>query len=466
MKHVVSDEEDARSILYHRRMGKEEELVRFKVAAHGATGEDFIAGDAKPLQSGTEDYVCKYRVVAADAGKGVAIMIGKASVDVEGNPLAAFYRHPVKLQVKPTAAAPEQREQESDATPAPTAPESSETTPLTIVSITHYRDGSDIPIAEGERVPLGTTLLTEIVFSASVRVDDTLQITYTTNKGEKKYLASESGIHWRGTCRPGKRENSVLCKAAVDVDPFIVRVDAASDLEGNSLGAPVTASEIDVDAIHLSSNRIDENQPIGSVVGTFRVPVGKRLSYSLVEGTRDFTIADGTKLVTNRVFNYEMQWGYKITVRETDGETNESLEKPYTIFINDLNEAPTDLRLTNNTFYRADGIGTKIGQLRIIDEDREDEEHQVRITQGDAYVGYDDDYLHVLQLFDRATKEIAVEVTDPAGLVYTEIFEITMEERPTQPSEPSDPPSSSQDDEPSEPTKSPEPPGRPPDDFI
>lgn len=153
-------------------------------------------------------------------------------------------------------------------------------------------------------------------------------------------------------------------------------MQTASDLEGNRLGEPVTASEIDVDAIHLSSNRIDENQPIGSIVGTFSVPVGKRLAYSVVDGNRDFSIADGTKLVTNKIFNYEVQWGYEITVRETDRETNESLEKPYTIFINDLNEAPTDLRLTNNTFYRGDGIGTKIGRLVIINEDREDV-HQI-----------------------------------------------------------------------------------------
>ncbi len=226
--------------------------------------------------------------------------------------------------------------------------------------------------------------------------------------------------------------------------PFVKDVSYYSDWQ------LMSASEIDVDAIHLSSNRIDENQPIGSIVGTFRVPVGKRLSYSVIEGNRDFTVVDGTKLVTKRVFNHEVQWGYEITVRETDRETNESLEKPYTIFINDLNEAPTDLRLTNNTFSRSDGIGTKIGRLVITDEDRQDEEHRVRITQGGAYVGYDDGYLRVLQLFDRATKEIAVEVTDPAGLVYTETFEVTMEERPTQPSEPSEPTPSSQDDEPPE----------------
>ena len=162
-------------------------------------------------------------------------MVGKWSVDLEGNPLAAFYRHPVRLQVKPTTAAPvqpEQPEQRSDPTPEPTTPESTDTTPLTIVSIAHYRDGSDIPIAEGERVPVGTTLLTEIVFSEWVKVDNTLRITYTTNKGEKRYGTSQGGVHWRGTCQPGNRQNSVLCKANASVDPFIVRVQTASGPRG------------------------------------------------------------------------------------------------------------------------------------------------------------------------------------------------------------------------------------------
>ena len=55
------------------------------------------------------------------------------------------------------------------------------------------------------------------------------------------------------------------------------------------------------------------------------------------------------------------------------------------------------------------------------------------ITQGGAYVGYANGYLSVLQLFDQTTKEIVVEVTDKAGLTYTETFEIKMAERPTAP---------------------------------
>ena len=66
------------------------------------------------------------------------------------------------------------------------------------------------------------------------------------------------------------------------------------------------------------------------------------------------------------------------------------------------------------------------------------------ITQGGEYVAYANGYLSVLQRFDQTTKEIVVEVTDKAGLTYTETFEITMEERPTDPTPPS------QDDAPSD----------------
>ena len=40
MKHVVADDTSARPILYYRRSEKDAQLVRFKVAAHGAGGEN------------------------------------------------------------------------------------------------------------------------------------------------------------------------------------------------------------------------------------------------------------------------------------------------------------------------------------------------------------------------------------------------------------------------------------------
>ena len=96
MKHNVSDGKQARPILYYKEEGKK--MVQFKMAAHGAGGKDFIPGDAKPLGGGTDDYLCKYTV--PEAGTEVAFMVGKLSVDLQGNTLAAFYRHSVKLQVQ------------------------------------------------------------------------------------------------------------------------------------------------------------------------------------------------------------------------------------------------------------------------------------------------------------------------------------------------------------------------------
>ena len=94
MRHVVSDTKEARPVLYHVREGKS--LTRFKIVKRGAGGKDFVNGDAKPWHSGTDDYICKYIVPE----KEVTIAVGKWSVDLEDNPLAEFYRHPAKLQVK------------------------------------------------------------------------------------------------------------------------------------------------------------------------------------------------------------------------------------------------------------------------------------------------------------------------------------------------------------------------------
>ena len=105
MQHVVSDVGNARPILYYRRVGENQKLARFKVAAHGASGKDFANGDAKPLHDGTDDYICKYVISQEDAGKEIAIMVGKNNTDLEGNTLAKFYRHPEVLQVDQPAVA-------------------------------------------------------------------------------------------------------------------------------------------------------------------------------------------------------------------------------------------------------------------------------------------------------------------------------------------------------------------------
>ena len=232
MKHVVADDASARPILYYRRVEEGEKLVRFRMVAHGAGGEDFVSGDAKPLQGGTDDYICKYTVVPEDKGKQISFMIGRFSVDLEGVPLPEFYRHKVKLRVD--SAAPVKVEN----------PEPLPLEPLTIVSITHYRDDNDELIPEGASVDAGTTIITEIVFAEPVRANSVV-ISYPVSSGTKR-LYQSTGVHWRKTYQISRDGTTVRSKLVASEEVFSLTVERAASLDGSVLKQAVTAPEIPV----------------------------------------------------------------------------------------------------------------------------------------------------------------------------------------------------------------------------
>lgn len=95
MQHLAADDKTARPILYYRINGK---LTRYRIAKRGARGTAFVSGDAKPLQSGTDDYICKFTVPEDVRGK-FTLAVGKQSADKEGNTLAKFYAHKTKLSI-------------------------------------------------------------------------------------------------------------------------------------------------------------------------------------------------------------------------------------------------------------------------------------------------------------------------------------------------------------------------------
>ena len=95
MKLKVADDNTARPVLYCR-VG--EERIRYRIAGHGASGEDFASGDAKPLHSGTDDYICKFTLPEGWTGE-FTTMVGKLSADTSGNTIASFYTHPDRLTI-------------------------------------------------------------------------------------------------------------------------------------------------------------------------------------------------------------------------------------------------------------------------------------------------------------------------------------------------------------------------------
>ena len=237
MQHKAADDNTARPILYYR-LGRQQS-VRFRIAQHGASGEDFVSGDAKPFGSGTDDYICKY-TSPADATESFRIEIGKFNADTEGNNLPEYYTHTEQLQF----GQPTDPESETPVEPTPAATEvPTDTTPPTVVSITHYyHDG--VPIAEGGTVPPGTTVDTKIVFSEPV----TPAITYTTGDKTGTYNISQSGVHWRGLCKPtDESRRTWLCKQDARKPSFTVTVTTNTvDLAGNMLAEVVTAAPLEV----------------------------------------------------------------------------------------------------------------------------------------------------------------------------------------------------------------------------
>ena len=138
MQHIVADDKSARPILYYRIDGK---LTRYRMKPHGASGEHFQSGDAKPFGGGTDDYICKYTVPEDAVGRFV-LAVGKFSIDTDGNTLHKFYTHKKKLMLG--------------------------SVPPTVIEVGYYADQRMTEPLEGVITP-ETTIYTKVVFAESIQ---------------------------------------------------------------------------------------------------------------------------------------------------------------------------------------------------------------------------------------------------------------------------------------------------------
>ena len=98
--------------------------------------------------------------------------------------------------------------------------------------------------------------------------------------------------------------------------------------------------------ISLSTNSIDENQPINTIIGNFTTTdpdAGDTHTYTLVAGiggtdNSSFNI-NGNQLRSSVSFDYETKSSYSIRIRTTD-QTSLYYEKVFIITINNVNEPP------------------------------------------------------------------------------------------------------------------------------
>ncbi|MGD1893684.1 MAG: FG-GAP-like repeat-containing protein [Cyclobacteriaceae bacterium] len=163
-------------------------------------------------------------------------------------------------------------------------------------------------------------------------------------------------------------------------------------------------------SLTLSGNNVDENQPSGTVVGTFSADDinDDNLTYTLVAGngsTHNISfIIDGNQLQTAESFDYELRKRYSIRVQADDGRGGTVAEQ-FWIEVNDLDDAlnstPTAIRLSNQRIEENQAAGTIVGEFSTQDRD-EDDQHTYTLVTGTRPNDNDQFYIQDNQLLSDA----------------------------------------------------------------
>ena len=205
-----------------------------------------------------------------------------------------------------------------------------------------------------------------------------------------------------------------------------------NDVPGTSEDAtiPVQFNTSPTD-IALSATAIDENLASGTVVGslsTSDLEPSDVHSYSLTGGdVGDFAI-NGSDLETAASFNFEVKSSYAISITTDDGHGG-TFEKEFTVTVNDVNDTPTSVGLSNATINEHESAGTAVGALVSVDEDA-GATHTYAIVGGDtadfAINGADLETAAEFNYEVKASYAIIVRTTDNGGDTYDEAFTISV----------------------------------------
>ena len=191
--------------------------------------------------------------------------------------------------------------------------------------------------------------------------------------------------------------------------------------------------------IRLSANSINENVAANSTVGTLSSTdpdAGNTFTYTLVTGTgstdnASFNISGSSLRITSSP-DFETKSSYSVRVRTTD-QGSLTYEKAFTITINNLNEAPTDIALSAGSINENVAANSTVGSLSSTDPDAGNTFTYTLVTgtgsTDNASFNISGSSLRITSSPDFETKSsysVRVRTTDQGGLTYEKAFTITI----------------------------------------
>mgnify|MGYP006072755457 CR=1 FL=1 len=222
----------------------------------------------------------------------------------------------------------------------------------------------------------------------------------------------------------------------VSVDTIAFQDNA---IYGNPLNPLAIRNNSQPSLLSISSDTLLENQVTGVTVGTFSTTdpdVGQTHTYSLVSGIGSannglFSIS-GADLIANFTADFENNPSYSIRLKTTDN-LGCGYETPITIFVKDVNDAPTGLSLSNNQIDENQLPNATIGSLTAIDTDANDTFTYSFVTgaggSDNSAFNLSGNVLRANTAFNFETKSIyniRLQVSDMTNNLFVDTFKITI----------------------------------------
>lgn len=204
--------------------------------------------------------------------------------------------------------------------------------------------------------------------------------------------------------------------------------------------------------IHIPSDTIRETNEGFSLVGrmsTYDEDEGASYFYRLslhnaYPDNQNFTILDNELFIRGAPDFETDQRSYTIHITSSaDAPSVHSFPKEFTFLLTDVNEAPTDITLSNDSIDENNIIGTIIGELSTTDEDEgvDIDEHSYELIAGSSFFSIERNILKAAVSFDyevRTIYHISIRSKDSGMLPVTRNFDIIIGDNPLDNHSPTD----------------------------
>ncbi|PBQ32692.1 hypothetical protein CNR22_13215 [Sphingobacteriaceae bacterium] len=236
--------------------------------------------------------------------------------------------------------------------------------------------------------------------------------------------------------------NQLLVNASYDYETDSVKIIEihSDDNGGCSYTETFTISVINKNdapvALSLSSPLLSDHQQLGSFMGEFTTvdpDLNDTHSYTLVAGVggadnAQFYVQNDT-LYNIFQLDYTAQSIYHIRARTTD-QGGLFFENTFTLTVSNVNDAPSDVLITNYLIDENQPLTTAIGTLTVVDNDLADT-HTLTIESGldSAQVSLSGNVLQTNAGYNFELKDtlyVKIRATDPYAAYYVKTFTIVV----------------------------------------